>query len=167
MFYPLYFQCCEMSARFPLTWSFLPQSLPETHKSFLSPPLVKFMSVVICSSDYRSSLLKSIRVKVPSHYCFYNSMYIQFKFQHYHLLIFFAAVSSSLPNSFFWLSIFIKHHTGVSLRDEFITTTLCYLWLNWIMCNDPVLTDVKGRDVIGPWSMCWSVMHVVTCRLKS
>ena len=126
-FHPLCYRCCEIFLSIPLRWRSLPVSLSLGHLHFFFSlqPLSLFMSMHSpsqSSSVVCQEFLKWWHCQHIHSYFLYNSIHSDSNFSSNAITFhFFAALSSLVTNSLFWVFIFVKCHVmwvGVSLRDK-------------------------------------------------
>lgn len=118
-FYPVHFQCHEMSSRFLYFEGFAGViSLSHVH------PFCHYHFLHLCRQlglphGCRSGAPWTAAMSTFHSRCFSHDptdIQFQFHFQHHHLC--FAALSPLLANAVFWLFILKKHHMAVSLGDK-------------------------------------------------
>ena len=169
----LHFQCYETSLRVLLIWIFSwHHFLWDIFILFVTTTLLLFADNFIFTKFLWLQIQSlsngnSSSIPIPN-YFIYNSIYLSFKFhlQHYNFL--FLCHTFIFPRDpFFWLSIFVKCHVGLSGRQGINTTTVHALSSVLELNNRFTGTNHQWALKEVTWSWCTSIIYMVICRLKS
>lgn len=181
IFYPVHFQCHEISPRVPLRWrSFSAVPISSGASSFfLSRPLFFntdpwFPLPQVPPAAYLESLKQQQGQHSHRQQFFCDSVCVWFKFHfqgyHFSLFCYPCIFLGQFPLQF---SIFAKCYVGLSLGNEKITQLHALLTVQTKkqMCTDQLLkinADFKINDMISYWSWCVNAIYIaVAWRARS